>query len=267
MDADAPLPEVRDWRASCRRLRLVAGQTLSEALRLRLAVLFAALGIALVLMALGLREFNFGAAELKFIADFGLGAIGLLGTLLAVLAMAQLVFPDLENGFAACVLAKAVHRWEYLGGRFAGVAALLALFVAGLTLVLGALIGVREAQLGAAFVPLPVLLQASALVWLKTTLVAAMTLFVCSYAGSALFASCAGLLLAAIGHLRSFSDNAGWLGWLRVWPDLGLFDVDPLLSGGHGLTWDTLLSLGGYWLVFTVLLTGLSAYVFNHREL
>ncbi len=43
-------------------------------------------------MALGLREFNFGAAELKFIADFGLGAIGLAGTVLAALATAQLYF-------------------------------------------------------------------------------------------------------------------------------------------------------------------------------
>jgi len=218
-------------------------------------------------MALWLREFDFGAAELKFIADFGLGAIGLLGTLLAALATAQLVFDDLDNGFAACVLAKAVRRWEYVGGRLAGVLALLALFVAGLALVLGVVIGVREAQLGAGFVPLPVFLQACALVWLKVTLVAAMTLLVCSYAGSALFASCAGLLLAAIAHLRAFADHASWLGWLRVWPNLGLFDVDSLLSSGQGLTAAGLLALGAYWLAFTVLFTGLAAYVFKHREL
>lgn len=252
---------------SWHRVRLVAGHTLAEALRLRLAGLFAVMGVALVLMALWLREFNFGAAELKFIADFGLGAIGLIGTLLAALATAQLVFDDLENGFAACVLAKAVRRWEYLAGRLAGVIALLALFVAGLVLVLGIVIGVRESQLGAAFVPLPVFLQACALVWLKITLVAAMTLLVCSYAGSALFASCAGLLLAVIAHLRAFADHASWLGWLRVWPNLGLFDVDPLLSSGYGLTPGGLLSLGAYWLAFMVLFTGLAAYVFKHREL
>src|SRR6187549_3962339 len=184
----------------------MARHTLSEALRLRLAGLFAVMGVALVLMALRLREFNFGAAELKFIADIGLGGIGLLGTLLAALVTAQVFFDDLENGFAACVLAKAVRRWEYLGGRLAGVMALLILFVAGLATLLAVLIGMRESQLGAAFIPLPVFLQACALVWLKTTLVAAMTLMVCSYSGSALFASCAGLLLAAIAHLRAFAD-------------------------------------------------------------
>lgn len=264
MAADVP-PAV--WADSGRRLLLVAQQTLLEALRLRLAALFVVLGLALVLLAHWLREFNFGAAELKFVADFGLGAIGLLGTLLAALATAQLFFSDLECGFAACVLTKAVRRWEFLGGRLVGVMALLALFVAGLGLVLGVLIAMRETQLGGTFVPLPVLLQACALVWLKVTLVAAMTLLVCSYAGSALFATWAGLLLAAIGHLRAFAGRTDWLGWLRFWPDLGLFDVDPLLGSGRELSGGELLALGGYWLVFTILLTALAAYVFKHREI
>lgn len=251
--------------AAGRRVRLVAVHTLSEALRLRLAGLFAILGVALVLMARGLQAFNFGATEVKFIADFGLGAMGLLGTVLAALATAELMFADLESGFAACVLAKAVRRWEYLGGRLVGVMALLALFVTGLAAVLGILIRMRESP-GAAFISLPVFLQACSLVWLKTTLVAAMTLLVCSYAGSALFASFAGLLLASIAHLRAFTGNAPGLGWLRIWPDFGMFDVDRLVSSGRGLPWPHLLSLGAYWLLFTVLLTTLAAYVFKHRE-
>jgi hypothetical protein len=114
-------------------------------------------------------------------------------------------------------------------------------------------------------VPLPVFLQACALVWLKVTLVAAMTLVVCSYAGSALFASCAGLLLAVIAHLRPFTGGEGWLGFLRFWPNLGLFDVEALLAGAE-LTGLGLLALVAYWSVFLMLLAGLAAYVFKHRE-
>ena len=62
--------------ASFRRVRLIARHTLGEALRLRLTLLLALIGGALVIGALGLREFNFGSAELKFIGDFGLGALG-----------------------------------------------------------------------------------------------------------------------------------------------------------------------------------------------
>ncbi|MEJ1974519.1 MAG: hypothetical protein WDM96_19360 [Lacunisphaera sp.] len=245
----------------------MAMHTLSEALRLRLALLFVLAGVALVLMTLWLREFNFGAAELKFIADFGLGAIGLLGMLLAALATVQLHFDDLETGFAACVLAKALRRGEYLAGRLLGISALLALFVVFLALVLGVMIGARELQLGATLAPLPVFLQSCALVWMKVTLVAAMTLLVCSYAGSALFASCSGLMLTAIAHLRVFADGTSWLGWVRCWPDLSVFDVDPLLSSGHGLTLTGLASLGAYWSVYMSLFAALASYVFKHREL
>ncbi len=125
----------------------------------------------------------------------------------------------------------------------------------------------RESQLGAALAPLAVFVQACALVWLKVTLVAAMTLLVCSYAGSALFASCAGLMLAVIAHLRSFTNAEGWMGFLRLWPNLALFDPGTLLAAGHGLSADALAGLLGYWAVFMLLLVGLASYVFKHREL
>lgn len=248
------------------RVWLVAAHTLTEALRLRLTVLLAVCGAGLVLLALGLQDFNFGAAELKFIADFGLGVISLLGTLLAALGMAHLYFRDIEGGLAACVLTRSVRRGEYLAGKLVGVAAMLAVFVAALALVLAGILAVRGAQLGAMFIPLPLFLQACALVWFKVTLVAAMTLLVCSYAGSALFASWAGLMLAVVAHLRPFTSAGGWLSWLRLWPNLGVFDAEPLLAGSE-LGGAGLLALVGYWLTFMALFGVLSAYVFRRREL
>lgn len=247
---------------SLRRIRLVASQTLAEALRLRLTWLLGVAGVMLVLMALWLRALNFGAAELKFIGDFGLGAIGLMGMLLAVLATAHLFFSDISGGVLGCVLTRSVRRWEYLVGKLGGVMALLALFVAGLSLVLTIVIALRESELGVAFVPLRLFLLACALVWLKAALVAAMTLLVCSYAGSALFASCAGLMLAVIAHLRPFTEAKGGLGWLRLWPNLGLFEVEPLLAG----TAAGLPGLALYWAVFMAVFVGLASYVFKQRE-
>jgi len=249
--------------AALRRIRLIARHTLGEAVHLRLAQLLGLAGVALIGGAWWLREFNFGSAELKFIADFGLGALGFSGTLLAALATAQLFFRELESRAACCVLTRPVRRWEYVCGKFAGVAGLLAGFVAALAIVLGALIATRAAQLHASFVPLPVFLQACALVWLKITLVAAMTLLVCSYAGSALFASCAGLLLAGVAHLRPLA-GARSLAWLRVWPNLALFDAETLLAGGQA-SW--LPGLVLYWTVYVLLFAGLASYAFKRREL
>lgn len=253
-------------RAALRRVRVIARHTLGEALRLQLAILLALTGVALVLAALWLREFNFGAAELKFIGDFGLGAIGFMDTLLAALASAQLFFSDITSGEVGCVLTRPVRRWEYVWGKLAGVAALLALFTAALALVLGTVIAIREAQLGASFVPLPVFLQACALVWLKSTLVAAMTLLVCSYAGTALFASCAGLLLAVMAHLRPFASDSGALAVVRLWPNLALFDAESLLATGHPPAGLWLLGLAGYWAAYVFLFGVLASYVFKRRE-
>ncbi len=259
-------PVGNPFTPSGRRVWLIAKQTLAEALQLRLAWLLGLAGMMLVLMAQWLRDFNFGASELKFLGDFGLGAVGLMGTALAALAMAHLFFSDLMGATAGCVLTRPVRRWEYLGGKLAGVMALLALYVGTLGLVLASLIMVREAQLGAAFRPWPDYLQACGLLWLKLTLVSAMTLLVCSYASSALFASCAGLMLAVVAHLRPFTQASGWLTWLRLWPNLALFDPESLPTSDR-LTVLGLLGLVGYWAVFILLLGGLAAYVFKHREI
>jgi ABC-type transport system involved in multi-copper enzyme maturation permease subunit len=259
--------ELPAWWESCRRIRLVGALTLAAAWRMRMADLVVAAGIALVGMVLALREFNFGAPELRFMADFGFGAIGLLGMLLAALVTAQVWFDDLEGGFAACLLAKAVRRWEFVAGRLAGVTLLLALVVALWSSELGLILAFRAAQLGVESVSVAVFIQACGLVGMKVVMVAAFTLLACSYARSAIFATCVGLMLAAISHLREFSTVIGWLGWLRFWPDLGRFEIDSLLHGGRGLTPGQWLAVGGYWAGFLVLFAGVAAYVFRHREL
>jgi hypothetical protein len=114
-------------------------------------------------------------------------------------------------------------------------------------------------------VTLPVLLHACALQWMRFSVVAAMTLLVCSYADSALFASCAGLLLAVIGHLRPFAPGGVW-SWLRVWPNLALFDAEARLASGEVPTGSLLVGLGGYWLACLVLGGVLASHAFKHRE-
>jgi len=248
-------------RSGLTRVRWVAAQTLTEALRLRLTGLLVLAAALLVLMALRVREFNFGFSELKFISDFGLGAMSLMGTVLAALSTAHLFFNDITGGVIGCLLTRSVRRWEFLGGKIVGIMALLGLFVMVQALVLSAVLAWRGYALGAEYSLVPVW-QAGVLVWLKVTLVAAMTLLVCTYAGSMLFAACMGLLLAAVGQLRPLAAGGGSWSWLRCWPNLGLFDAEPLLAGGRVET----LGLFGYWAVFMILLTAISAYVFQSRE-
>ncbi len=252
--------------AAGRRIRLIAEHALAEAVHLRLTHGIGLMSVVLMGAAYSLREFNFGGAELKFISDFGLGAMGLGGTLLAALATAQLFFQDLETRAIYVVLTRPGPRWEYVVGKFTGVAALLALFFAVLSLLLVGLLQVRAVGLGGADVRWEILLCASALLWLKSTLIAAMTLFVGSYARSALFASGLGLLLAAVGQLQAWAHQGDW-DWVCVWPNLALFDAQATLGIGQFPSFGWMIGTLGYWAAYGVLFTGLAAYVFQRREI
>src|SRR5690606_16413909 len=140
------------------------------------------------------------------------------------------------------------------------ITALLALYTAILGGLTGLLLLWRAGQLGADFFPVRLFLAACAVQWLKMTLVAAMTLLVCSYASTALFASCAGLLMALVAHLRPFVDDASGAGWLRMWPNLALFDAEALLAAGRMPVGMALLNLVSYWGAYVVILAGLTAY-------
>lgn len=259
-------PEHQGARAAGRRIQLIAQHTLAEAVHLRLTFGLGLMSAVLMGAAYSLREFNFGGAELKFISDFGLGALGLGGGLLAALVTAQLFFQDLETHAIYAVLTRPGQRWEYIVGKFTGVAALLALFFALLSLLLVGLLQVRAVGLGGVGVRWEILFYASGLLWLKSTLIAAMTLFVGTYARSALFTSCLGLLLAAVGQLQAWAQHSGW-DWLRAWPNLALFDAQSALGVGQIPSASWMIGTLGYWAAYVALFNGLAAYIFQRREI
>src|SRR5215208_153251 len=121
---------------SLRRTLLIAHNTLLEASRQKLLNFLLFLALALVLGARWFRDFNFGAPELKFLADCGFGAMTFFGAALTVAATAQLFFSEIENRTALTLLAKPVWRAEFIIGKFLGIAALVGIFCALLTVLL-----------------------------------------------------------------------------------------------------------------------------------
>ena len=240
------------------RLGLVAQNTLREAVRQRLLHLFVGLALALVLGARGLRDFNFGAPELKFIADCGFGAMTLFGSALTIAATAQLFFSEIENRTALTLLAKPVWRAEFLLGKLVGVALLTALFCALLTGLLAAVLWVREGELmaldpegfrGGRAVSYGMVALGGWLQWLRLVVLAAFTLLVASFARTQVFAVVCGFGVLVICHLQHLAQEAYTRAGSTVGVALGsflggMFPNFQVLSWADSLAAADLPSLG-----------------------
>ncbi|HTB63264.1 MAG TPA: ABC transporter permease, partial [Opitutales bacterium] len=132
---------------TCRQIGQIARLTFLEAVRQRFFNFLVLLSVALIGCASFIRQFDFsGDNELRFIADFGLGGIMLFGSILAIVATAQLFFGEIENRTALTMLAKPVRRWSFITGKLFGVSLLLLVFVVILTGLLAAYLWWREGQ-------------------------------------------------------------------------------------------------------------------------
>lgn len=202
---------------SPRRVWLIAQNTLREAARQRLFNVIVFLALGLVLGARWFRDFNFGAPELKFLADCGLGAMAFFGAALTIAATAQLFFSEIENRTALTLLAKPVWRTEFIVGKFLGVVVLMAVFCAVLTLLLMAVLWRREVELIAenpeAFAGQPALSLgavglAGLLHWLKLVVLAGFVLLVASFAQTQLFTMVMGFFVLVICHLQYLAQDS-----------------------------------------------------------
>lgn len=271
------------------RARLIAGNTFLEAVRQRFFNLLLLLALGFVLGSLVFRSFNFGSSELKFIADFGMGALTLFGSILAIVATAQLFFSEIDNRTALTLLAKPAGKLDLLLGKFGGVSLLLVIFTAVTLALLTVVLGARELQLMAnlppeAARPAPIiyadLLLYGLLQWLKFCVLGALTLFIASFARSNLFTVVMSFMAMIIGQLQYIAQNAysqgeNWLGQAfaglvsLLFPNLQLFNVGDHLvfaDADHlpGLAYGR---IAGYALLYCAAYLALALYAFRHREL
>jgi ABC-type transport system involved in multi-copper enzyme maturation permease subunit len=132
--------------SSLHRIITIGRNTLTEAVRQKVLNVLLIFSLVLVgssvlvsqLATPGLDSSGLFDAQIKFVKDFGCGAIGLFGFFIALLSTAQLIPQELHNRTIYTILAKPVRRSEFLLGKFLGVVLLLALCVALMSLAFAA---------------------------------------------------------------------------------------------------------------------------------
>jgi ABC-type transport system involved in multi-copper enzyme maturation permease subunit len=248
----------------------IARNTAREALRNKVLysiVAFAALVVGVAAL--------FGSAsignQMKFVKDFSLAAISLFGVVIAVALGVNMLSKELGRRTILNLLSKPVARWQFILGKFAGLAASLAVVVACMTAVLVVIVAAFEGGLD------PGLVVAGATVVLELTIVVGIALF---FSAVVVTPTLAGLFTVAVfvagrsaGYLAYFQGDdthplVRGVATLLYWalPHLNRLDVADQVVYGEVLSLGTFGLAVGYAAAYTGMVLLLTVALFHRRE-
>jgi len=286
---------------SLARVFAITTNTLTELTRLKVFYILLIFALLLIGSSVFMARLTF-QQEFQILKDVSLGAMSIFTSLLAIIATARLIPQDIEDRTVYTILAKPVPRFEYIVGKLTGVLLLLSISMLVMSAMFLAVLYLREQtvlhetlrQMSAA--PREQIddalraIRSSALnidilpgiviIYLKACLLAALTLFVSTFATTNIFTIVVMVVIYFIGHLQATAREY-WLqehstGWMAraflalvalIFPDLQTFNlVDDIVVGAAiplGLVAKTVV-LGVF---YTTIYTFLAAFVFYGKEL
>jgi len=118
-----------------RTIRVIAANTLREALRDKILYLFLGFSILLLASSKVFGILTVGDQD-KIIKDMGLAGIQFFLMLIAVMMSVLLVSREIDSRTVYYILAKPVRRWQFLLGKYAGLLATVFLNLILMTLIL-----------------------------------------------------------------------------------------------------------------------------------
>ena len=286
---------------SFQRILAIAANTLTELTRQK--VFYALLIFALVLIgsSVFMARFSF-QQEFQIMKDISLGAMSIFSSLLAIVATARLIPQDVDDRTIYTILAKAVPRFEYLLGKLLGVLLLLAISVVLMSALFIVVLYVREQtvvsetlrqmsrapreQMDDALKAVRAaglnidILAGVAVIYLKACLLAALTLFVSTFATTNIFTIVVMVFVYFIGHLQSTAREY-WLeqqttGWLTraflalvalIFPDLQAFNLVDEIVAGVAIPLALLAKTALLGIFYTGIYTLAATFVFYGKEL
>src|SRR3984893_4119097 len=248
------------------RIFAITTNTLTELTRQKVFCVLLIFGLVLIGSSVFMARFTF-QQEFQILKDVSLGAMSIFSSLMAVVATARLIPQDIEDRTVYTILAKPVPRFEYLLGKLFGVLLLLAISIAVMAVLFVAVLYFREQavlnetarelsrapeeQLNDALNAVHAaglnidIFAGVAVIFLKASLLAALTLLVSTFATTNIFTVVVMVFVYFIGHLQATArdywleqQSAGWIARTflaivaLIFPDLQAFNlVDEIVAG------------------------------------
>jgi ABC-type transport system involved in multi-copper enzyme maturation permease subunit len=225
--------------ASLARMWALAINTFREAARSR--VLY---GILVIVVGANLVSVTCGELSVheqdRVARDFSLAGIALLGSLTAIILGVLLLYTEVQKRTVHAIVSKPIERWEFVLGKYLGMALVLTLLVVLFTAAMAA----QLASVGVAITS--AVAKAVVLAWVEVLTVAAIAVFFSSFSSpflSGIFA----LALFVIGSVTpdlEFAIEKAHQAWikgvaevaLQIVPDLHLFSISGGTAGGQAVS-------------------------------
>jgi ABC-type transport system involved in multi-copper enzyme maturation permease subunit len=266
------------------RIGLVAWHVFKESVRDR--VLFGIVGFAVVMVAASVLIGEITAGQdIKFIKDLGLATLELSGVLMAVFIGVGLVSKEIDRRSIYSLLAKPVHRWEFVLGKYAGLVGTIVFNLAVMTVALFVLLAWFQwktpdaAELAWATPATdPALVKAVVLIMAELALLTAVALFFSTFTSSGILAAGLTLGVFVVGvfsdDLRGFSaisDSPVIVALVQgvgvIVPAFGAFDVKAdVVHGRPPVPWGYVLMTVTYAACYAGALVGGAMAIFSRRE-
>ena len=279
----------------------IGRNTFTELVRMKVFYFLLIFALLIIGNSAFVAKFSF-QEQFQMLKDISLGAMSVFTSLLAILATANFLPKDMEDRTIYTILAKPVPRFSYLLGKLTGILLLLALAIALMTGLFLCVLWVKEqgvfaetrAQLKGSSVEdiatalneisrstfNPNLVAGIAIIFIKSALLASLTLFLSTFATSGIFTVLMSVAIYFIGHLQATA-RSYWLAgtdiqwWSRimaalvalVFPDLQAFNFTDDVIAGAAIPMGLFLQTFTLGALYVAIYFFLAALVFSGREL
>lgn len=259
---------------------LVARHVVKEGVRERVLWSIAAVAALIVCGAMLVGQLTAGQ-DVRIIKDLGLAAIELAGVVMAVFVGVQVVTREIERRSIVNVLAKPLHRWQFVVGKFAGLAITVAMTTAGMSVAFLAVLAWMQLSgaypAGAGVPPLDVhLAQPLLLIVIELWVLTAVAVLMSTVASNSLTAVLLTIGVWIVGllsaDLRTFEGastvvEAAVRAVGAIVPAFSEFDVKAAVVNGRPVPWSDVGLTAAYGITYAAALVGAAVAVFSRREL
>jgi ABC-type transport system involved in multi-copper enzyme maturation permease subunit len=252
-----------------KRIMVIALNTFKENLRDKILYNLVFFGLMLIGSSILLGSLTIGEQD-KITKDLGLASINAFGVLIAIFVGIGLVSREIEKRTIYSIIAKPIPRYQFLLGRYSGLALTLfvntAIMTVGFVLVL--LLASVSLNMG--------LMKAIGLIFLELLLITAVAIMFSTFTTPTLSATFS-LAIYVIGHLtgdlKALGDRlendlvSGVLNFLYyILPNLEYFNIKSEAVHGIRISWSYLLMTVSYGVTYAAFVMVAACMIFQRRD-